>query len=83
MDNRSVGDRTEADRAEVVRAEIVRAAVGEATIGRIFREESGRSVATLIRVFRQIEIAEDAVQDAFALALRSWSGGGLPPNPGG
>jgi RNA polymerase sigma-70 factor, ECF subfamily len=57
--------------------------IGEAAIGRIFREESGRSVATLIRVFGQIEIAEDAVQDAFALALRSWSRDGLPPNPGG
>ncbi len=39
---------------------------GDATIGRVFREESGRSVATLIRVFGQIDIAEDAVQDAFA-----------------
>lgn len=59
------------------------AGVGEATIGRIFREESGRSVATLVRVFGQIEIAEDSVQDAFALALRVWSRDGLPPNPGG
>jgi RNA polymerase sigma-70 factor, ECF subfamily len=57
--------------------------VGEAAIGQVFREESGRSVATLIRVFGQIEIAEDAVQDAFALALRTWSRDGLPPNPGG
>jgi RNA polymerase sigma-70 factor (ECF subfamily) len=59
------------------------AAVGEATIGRVFREESGRSVATLIRVFGQIQIAEDAVQDAFALALRTWPRDGPPPNPGG
>jgi RNA polymerase sigma-70 factor (ECF subfamily) len=59
------------------------AGVGEATIGRVFREESGRSVATLIRVFGQIEIAEDAVQDAFALAVRVWPRDGLPPNPGG
>jgi len=57
--------------------------VGEATIGRVFREESGRSVAALIRVFGQIEIAEDAVQDAFGLALRLWPRDGLPPNPGG
>jgi len=55
----------------------------EATIGRIFREESGRSVATLIRVFGDIDVAEDAVQEAFALALRKWPGEGLPPNPGG
>jgi len=56
---------------------------GESTIGRIFRAESGRSVATLIRVFGQIDIAEDAVQDAFALALRRWPRDGLPPHPGG
>jgi RNA polymerase sigma-70 factor (ECF subfamily) len=51
-------------------------------IGRIFREESGRSVATLIRIFRDIDVAEDAVQEAFAVALREWPAGALPPNPG-
>ena len=55
----------------------------EAEIGRIFREESGRTVASLIRVFGDIDVAEDAVQDAFAVALRTWLGDGLPPNPGG
>ena len=49
----------------------------------MFREESGRSVATLIRVFGDIDLAEDAVQEAFALALRKWPRDGLPPNPGG
>src|SRR5215207_1043147 len=58
------------------------AVVGDATIGRVFREESGRSVATLIRIFGQIDIAEDAVQEAFALAMRTWPEGGLPSNPG-
>jgi RNA polymerase sigma-70 factor, ECF subfamily len=58
-------------------------ALGEAEIARIFREESGRSVATLIRVFGDIDVAEDAVQDAFAVALRRWPVDGLPPNPGG
>jgi RNA polymerase sigma-70 factor (ECF subfamily) len=57
--------------------------VDEAGVGRIFREESGRSVATLIRVFGDIDIAEDAVQEAFAVALRRWPTHGLPPNPGG
>ena len=57
--------------------------VDDALIGRIFREESGRSVATLIRVFGDIDVAEDAVQEAFALALRKWPADGLPPNPGG
>jgi RNA polymerase sigma-70 factor (ECF subfamily) len=55
----------------------------QAEIGRIFREESGRSVAALIRVFGDIDVAEDAVQEAFAVALRTWPGEGLPPNPGG
>jgi RNA polymerase sigma-70 factor (ECF subfamily) len=55
----------------------------QAEVGRIFREESGRSVAALIRVFGDIDVAEDAVQDAFAVALRTWPGAGLPPNPGG
>ncbi|WP_329045682.1 RNA polymerase sigma factor [Amycolatopsis sp. NBC_01488] len=52
-------------------------------VGRIFRAESGRSVATLIRVFGDIDLAEDAVQEAFATALRKWPADGLPPNPGG
>lgn len=57
--------------------------VDEAAVGPIFREESGRSVAALIRVFGDIDAAEDAVQDAFAVALRTWPDRGLPPNPGG
>lgn len=40
-------------------------------------------MATLIRVFGDIDVAEDAVQDAFAVALRRWPIDGLPPNPGG
>jgi RNA polymerase sigma-70 factor, ECF subfamily len=55
----------------------------QAEVGRIFREESGRSVATLIGVFGDIDLAEDAVQEAFAVALHKWSADGLPPNPGG
>jgi RNA polymerase sigma-70 factor, ECF subfamily len=54
-----------------------------AEIGRIFREEFGRSVAALIRAFGDIRVAEDAVQEAFAVAWRRWPGDGLPPNPGG
>jgi len=48
-------------------------APGEVAIGRVFREASGRSVATLIRMFGDIDIAEDAVQDAYAIALRHWA----------
>ena len=59
------------------------ARLDQAEVGRIFREESGRSVATLIRVVGDIDLAEDAVQEAFAVALRKWPADGLPPNPGG
>jgi len=66
-----------------VRDADARSKLDEAAIGRIFREESGRSVATLIRAFGDIDVAEDAVQEAFAIALRKWPRDGLPPNPGG
>ncbi|MEU4295516.1 DUF6596 domain-containing protein [Kribbella sp. NPDC026596] len=52
-------------------------------IGRIFRAESGRCVAALIAMFGDIDLAEDAVQDAFAIAVRRWPAEGMPPNPGG
>jgi RNA polymerase sigma-70 factor (ECF subfamily) len=55
----------------------------EAEVGRIFREESGRSLAALIRAFGDIDVAEDAVQEAFAVALSRWPHDGVPPNPGG
>ncbi|MDQ1518347.1 MAG: polymerase sigma-70 factor, subfamily, partial [Actinomycetota bacterium] len=51
-------------------------------IAAIFRAESGRSVATLVRLFGDIDIAEEAVQDAFAVAIERWPTAGLPPNPG-
>jgi RNA polymerase sigma-70 factor, ECF subfamily len=59
------------------------AKLDQAEVARIFREEFGRSVAALIRVFGDIDVAEDAVQEAFAVALRKWPGDGMPPNPGG
>ncbi|MEY9964847.1 RNA polymerase sigma-70 factor (ECF subfamily) [Streptacidiphilus sp. MAP12-16] len=51
-------------------------------IERVFRDEYGRCVATLIRFLGDIDIAEEAVQDAFAAALERWPRTGLPPNPG-
>ena len=54
----------------------------EAAIERIFRQEYARCVAGLIRAFGDIDLAEDAVQDAFAIALDRWPSHGLPPNPG-
>ncbi len=55
----------------------------QAAIAAVFRQEAGQAVATLIRVFGDIDIAEDAVQEAFAVALQTWPERGLPPNPGG
>ncbi|MEQ7010338.1 RNA polymerase sigma factor [Actinopolymorpha sp. B17G11] len=57
--------------------------VSAAEIGRVFREEHGRAVAVLVRVFGDIDIAEDAVQDAFAAAVQRWPDTGLPPSPAG
>ncbi len=53
-----------------------------AVVERLFREESGRTVATLIRVFGDFDIAEEAVQEAFIVALERWPRDGVPPNPG-
>ena len=47
-----------------------------------FRREYGRCVATLVRFFGDIDVAEEAVQDAFTVALDRWPQTGLPPNPG-
>ena len=54
-----------------------------AAIDRTFREESGQVIATLIRLFGDIDLAEEAVQDAFVVATEKWPETGLPPNPGG
>jgi RNA polymerase sigma-70 factor (ECF subfamily) len=52
-------------------------------IERVFREEHGRAIAVLVRVFGDIDVAEDAVQDAFAAAVQRWPSAGLPPSPAG
>src|ERR1017187_365879 len=52
-------------------------------IERVFRAEYGRAVSVLVRVFGDIDIAEDAVQDAFARAVVRWPVDGLPPSPAG
>jgi len=50
-------------------------------IGLLFRNESGRVLATLIRLLGDFELAEDAMQDAFAAALAQWPSEGIPANP--
>ncbi len=51
-------------------------------ISRVFREESGRIVASLIATCRDFNLAEDALQDAFVAALDTWPRDGIPRNPG-
>lgn len=51
------------------------------TIESVFRRESGRIIASLIRVSGSFDLAEEAMQDAFASALSSWPEKGLPSNP--
>ncbi|MDR3035745.1 MAG: sigma-70 family RNA polymerase sigma factor, partial [Kitasatospora sp.] len=58
-------------------------AVAAAEIGRVFREEYGRAVAVLVRSLGDIDAAEEAVQDAFAVAVQRWPQTGLPPSPAG
>jgi RNA polymerase sigma-70 factor, ECF subfamily len=52
-------------------------------IERVFREQYGRAVAVLVRVFGDIDVAEEAVQDAFTAAVQRWPSAGLPPSPAG
>ncbi|MEO7909605.1 MAG: sigma-70 family RNA polymerase sigma factor [Roseiflexaceae bacterium] len=52
-------------------------------VERVFREVYGQAVATLVRVFGDIALAEDAVQDAFVVASDRWCSAGIPPNPAG
>ncbi|PKW17287.1 RNA polymerase sigma factor [Saccharopolyspora spinosa] len=57
--------------------------LGVAEVERVFRAEYGRAVSVLVRVFSDIDIAEEAVQDAFTTAVAKWPSAGLPPSPAG
>ena len=52
-------------------------------VERVFRECSGRAVATLARRFRDLGLAEEMVQEAFVQALAHWPSEGIPPSPQG
>jgi len=52
-------------------------------VDRIFREHYGRAVAVLVRLLGDIDLAEDAVQEAFAIASEQWPDTGVPPAPAG
>jgi RNA polymerase sigma-70 factor, ECF subfamily len=51
-------------------------------VDRLFREESGRAIASLIRVLGDFDLAEEAVQEAFIIAIQRWPERGVPDNPG-
>jgi RNA polymerase sigma-70 factor, ECF subfamily len=55
----------------------------DAAIAQVFRREYGRVVASLVGTFGDVDLAEEAVQEAFVAASRSWPRRGVPPNPGG
>src|SRR5271170_6935133 len=50
-------------------------------IDKIFRDEAGRALATLIRLVGDFDLAEDALQEAFAVALERWPAAETPSNP--
>jgi RNA polymerase sigma-70 factor (ECF subfamily) len=52
-------------------------------IDRVFREEHGRVIATLVRQFGNIDVAEEAAQEAYGAATQRWPDTGVPPNPAG
>jgi RNA polymerase sigma-70 factor (ECF subfamily) len=54
-----------------------------AAIARAFREHHGRAVAVLVRSFGDIDVAEEAVGEAFAAAVQLWPAAGVPPSPAG
>ena len=56
---------------------------GAAAVERVFREEYGRLIATLVRRFGDIDVAEEAAGEALVTALENWPAAGVPPNPGG
>ena len=58
-------------------------AVGTSDVEATFRLEFGRAVATLTRLFGDLDVAEEAVQEAFTVAVQKWPSTGVPPNPGG
>ena len=59
------------------------AASTDEEIERVFREEYGRLIASLVRRFGDIDIAEEAAGEALVTALEKWPDSGVPPNPGG
>jgi len=62
---------------------MTRTVAAQHQIERVFRAVYGQALATLVRAFGDITLAEDAVQDAFVVASDRWRSDGIPPNPAG
>jgi RNA polymerase sigma-70 factor (ECF subfamily) len=80
MLGRSTRDRAHVDDSSTMIGGSTLSAPG-AAIDRLFRRESGQAVAALARAFGDLDRAEEAVQDAFLVALERWPRDGIPPNP--
>src|SRR5205085_6040104 len=89
LDDRGAGSRRRARVGGQGRGRLRRAGRGPAggrvnePLDAVFRREAGRCTATLIRVLGDIDLAEEAVAEAFAIAAEQWPVQGVPPNPGG
>jgi RNA polymerase sigma-70 factor (ECF subfamily) len=68
------------DRGETGIVDVAPSGIAD-TVGRLYRAESGRILATLIRLLGDFDLAEEVVQEAFAAALERWPADGLPDNP--
>src|SRR3974390_1141883 len=51
------------------------------TIEMLYRSESGRVLATLVRLLGDLDLAEESMHEAFAAALESWTQAGIPDKP--
>ncbi len=63
--------------------EVTSGAATAVTVEAVFRADYGRAIATLTRLLGDLGLAEEAVQDAFAVALETWPRDGVPPSPTG
>ena len=54
----------------------------DASVARVFREERGQVIATLIRILGDFDLAEDALQEATVAAIEHWPHDGIPDKPG-
>src|SRR5205823_5464025 len=74
-------DRGPADRTHACQHDLVSDPGVQDAVASVFRDESARVLATLIRLLGDFDLAEEALQDAFAAAVEQWGASGVPANP--